>query len=106
MHTEHGFVRAMMDSQGAEAHITHGMDTKKCASFKRAQFYAEDAVSSGIVWIDHVPGIHNPADILTKQLGTMGGFKEINGIVNGSTPHLYESAAVAELLSDERQKNA
>ena len=74
MHTEHGSVRAMMDSQGAEAHITHGMDTKTCESFKRTQPYAEDTVSSCLVWIDHVPGIHNPADILKKQLGTMGDF--------------------------------
>jgi hypothetical protein len=49
MHMEHCSVRAMMDSQGAEAHITHGMDTKKCTSFKRAKFYAEGAVSSGLV---------------------------------------------------------
>jgi len=72
MHIEHGSVRAMMDSQGAVVYIAHGMDTKGLASLKCAQFYAKDVVSSGLVWIDYVPGIHNPANILTKALGHHG----------------------------------
>jgi hypothetical protein len=103
MHAKHGCVRTMMDSQGAEANINHGMDTKKCASFKRAQFYAEDTTTCGLLWIDHVPGTLNPADILTKQVGTVGAFANLNGIMNGSAPHLYESAAVLEVLSDAKQ---
>ena len=39
-HQAHGSARTIVDSQGGKAQIEHGMDTKRCASFKRAHCYA------------------------------------------------------------------
>jgi hypothetical protein len=102
MTSPHGRVRAMVDSQGAKAQVDHGMDSKKCAPFKRAQFYVEDAQHSGLIWLDLVPGEHNPSDILTKQCRKISEFAHKNGIMSGSAPELFESAAVARVLSDAR----
>jgi hypothetical protein len=98
----HGRVRMMVDSQGAKAQVDHGMDSKKCASFKRSQFYVEDAQHSGRIWLDLVPGEHNPSDILTKQCRKIDEHVYKNGILSGSNPVMFESAAVARVLSDAR----
>ena len=98
----HGRVRVMVDSQGAEAVVDHGMDGKKCASYKRAHFYAEEAQHSGLIWLDHVPGPHNPSDILTKQCRKISEHIYKAGVLSGSRPFLYESATVAGMLSDAR----
>ena len=55
-HQAHGSVRAMVDSQGGKAQIEHGMGAKRCASYKRAHYYAEDAAGSSLLWHDLVPG--------------------------------------------------
>jgi hypothetical protein len=100
--TKHGRVRALVDSQGAKAQVDHGMDSKKCAPFKRAQFYVEDAQHSGLIWLDLVPGVHNPSDILTKQCRKISEYVHKTNIMNGSVPELFESAAIAKILSDAR----
>ena len=48
-HQTHGRVRTMVDSQGGKTQIEHGMDTKRCASYKRAHCYAENAVGSSLL---------------------------------------------------------
>jgi len=98
----HGRVRVLVDSQGAKAQVDHGMDSKKCASFKRMQFYAEDAQHSGKIWLDLVLGEHNPSDILTKQCRKISEHVYKNGVLSGSSPAMHESAAVARVLSDAR----
>ena len=74
MRQQHGCVRVLDDSQGGIFQVVNGMDTKKCASYKKAQFYAEDAVCQGMMWLDLVPGKQNPSDILTKQPGNIAEF--------------------------------
>ena len=98
-HQVHGSVRTMVDSQGGKAQVDHGMDTKRCASYKRAHCYAENAVGSSLLWLDLIPGYHNPADVLTKQPKAAAEFKAKTGVLCGSAPHLYESAAVLKILS-------
>ena len=98
-HQAHGSVRAMVDSQGGKAQIEHGMGAKRCASYKRAHLYAEDAVGSLLLWLDLVPGFNNPADVLTKQPKVVSEFLAKSGVLCGSAPHLYESAAVLKVLS-------
>jgi hypothetical protein len=105
MHQQHGCVRVLVDSQGAISQVVDGMDTKKCASYKRSQFYAEDAVGSGLLWLDHVPGKHNPSDLLTKQVGNVAEFEYKNGVMCGSAPFLYESAAVLRILDMKKRAN-
>ena len=89
MRQPHGCVRVMDDSQGGVSQVVHGMDNAKCASYKKAQAYAEDAVDHGVLWFDRVPGEHNPSDLLTKQVGNISEFKYKNGIMCGSKPFLY-----------------
>lgn len=98
-HVEHGPVRLMTDSAGAVSVITRGLDTKTCASYKRAQHMAEEAVEQGKVWLGLIPGGDNPADILTKQVGNIGDFHNKGGIISGKLPYLYESKDVTKLLA-------
>ena len=98
-HQAHGSVRAMVDSQGGKAQIEHGMGAKPCASYKRANFYAEDAAGSSFLWLDLVPGFHNPADVLTKQPKVISEFQAKSGVLCESVPHLHDSAAVLEVLA-------
>eukprot|EP00614_Pseudopedinella_elastica_P024744 CAMPEP_0172645392 /NCGR_PEP_ID=MMETSP1068-20121228/239707_1 /TAXON_ID=35684 /ORGANISM="Pseudopedinella elastica, Strain CCMP716" /LENGTH=296 /DNA_ID=CAMNT_0013459629 /DNA_START=138 /DNA_END=1029 /DNA_ORIENTATION=- len=98
-HQAHGSARAMVDSQGGKAHIEHCMGAKRRESYKRAHFHAEDAVGSSLLWLDLVSGFHNPADVLTKQPEVVSEFQAQSGVLCGSAPHLYESAAVPKVLS-------
>jgi len=98
-HAKHGCVRTMVDSIGAESQIVHGMDSKVCASYKRAQYYCEDAVGSGLLWIDRVPGAHNPSDLLTKAVRNVGEFAYKNGVLNGSAPRVYASPSLLGILA-------
>ena len=75
------------------------MDAKCRASYKRAHCYAKNAVGSSLLWLDLVPSYHNPADVLTKQPKNISEFKAKSGVLCGSAPHLYESAAVLKILS-------
>ena len=52
-----------------------------------------------MLWLDLVPGLHNPADVLTKQPKAISKFQAKSGVLCGSVLHLYESAAVLKVLS-------
>jgi len=99
-HTPHGTVRTLVDSAGCEAQIVHGMDSKVCASYKRSQHYCEDAVGSGLLWLDHISGKINPADLMTKRVGNVGEFIAKNGVVCGSAPDMYETDALVKIFAD------
>ena len=90
----------MVDSAGCESQIVYGMDSKVCASYKRSQHYCEEAVGAGLLWLDHVPGKFNPADIFSKQVRNVGEFTMKNGVVCGSASHLYESVALRGILHE------
>ena len=84
----------MVGSAGCEHHIVYGMDSKVCVSYKRSQHYCEEAVGAGLLWLGHVPGKFNPADIFSKHVRNVGEFTMKNGVVCGSAPHLYGPVAV------------
>ena len=104
MRQQHGCVRVLDDSQGGISQVVNGMDTKKCASYKKAQFYAEDAVCQGMMWLDLVSGRQNPADILTKQPGNIAEFEYKNGVMCGSVAHLNETVEVLKILDAAKRK--
>ena len=79
------------------------MDSQKCASYKRAQFYAEEAADQGLMWLDFIPGQHNPSDVLTKHVGGIQEYVYKNGVLCGSAPLLYETAAVRVVLDNEKR---
>jgi hypothetical protein len=99
IHQRHGMVRTMIDSTGARSLIRDGMDAKASAPIKRAQQAAEEATEQGVIWLDLVPGLENPADICTKNIGNIGEFHQKNGVVCGSQPDLYESKDVLAILA-------
>jgi len=79
------------------------MDSRKVASYKLAHFYVEDALSSGLIWLDFIPGAHNPSDLLTKNIANIAEFDRKVGILNGSAPSLYESSTVRKVLEDNKK---
>ena len=90
----------MVDNQGGKAQIEQSMDVKRCAFYSRAHFYAEDAAAgSSLLWLDLVPGLQNPAGVLTKQPKAIWNFQSGTGVLCVSEPHLYGSAAVFKALS-------
>ena len=103
MHQRHGSVRVLDDSVAAIAQVKHGMDSQECASYKRARFYAEEAADQGLVWLDFIPGEHNPPDVLTKHAGSIQEYVYKTGVLCGSAPLLYETAAVLVVLDTEKR---
>ena len=99
----HGRVRVFDDSKPAISQIEHGMDSRKVASYKLAHFYVEDALDSGLIWLDFIPGAHNPSDVLTKNTANIAEFDRKVGILNGSAPQLYESSIVRRILEDAKR---
>ena len=99
-----GCMRVLVDSKPAISQVVHGMDSQKSASYKRAHFYAEDAVDSGLLWLDHIPGEHNPSDLLTKHVSTVAKYEYMNGVLSGNSPHLYETAEVLKILDSKKRR--
>ena len=57
-------------------------------------------MGSGLMWLDHVSGKLNPADLMTKRVGNVGEFVNKNGVVSGSAPDMYATDAVVKILAD------
>ena len=94
-----GCVRVMEDNSGCVA-LAHGSkDTAKSNHFRRTQSYVEDLVSRGILWLDDVPGIHNPSDIFTKPVEPTAQFCYLRDIIMGRTPVPYVSVGVEAVLN-------
>ena len=93
---EQGCVRVMEDNAGCVA-LAHGQkDTAKSNHFKRTQAYVEGLVGRGVMWLDDVPGFHNPADIFTKGPSSslpVHRFQALRDIVMGRRPELYVAVA-------------
>ena len=63
MQQRHVCVRALGASAAAIAQVQNVLNSQKCASYKRAQFYAEEAADSGLLWLDFIPDGRNPSDV-------------------------------------------
>ena len=55
------------------------------------------------MWLDFIPGQHNPSDVLTKHVGGIQEYVYKNGVLCGSAPLLYEAAAVRVVLDNEKR---
>jgi hypothetical protein len=51
------------------------------------------------MWLDFVPGSDNSADMGTKQIRSVAEFNKKDGVLTGTSPFLFESAAVSELMT-------
>ena len=103
VHQRHGGVRVLEECASAIAQDRHGIDSRKCASHKRAQFYAEEATDQGLMWLDFIPGQHNPSNVLTKHVGSVKKYEYKTGVLCGSAPLLYEAATVLVVLVNENE---
>jgi hypothetical protein len=66
--------------------------------YRRIQFYVEDNVNQGLMWIDKVNTKDNIADIGTKQVTPISQFEKLRDIAQGVTPTLVISDKIMEIL--------
>lgn len=93
-----GCVRVMEDNSGCVASAHGQRDTAKSANFKRTQAYVEQLCAKGVMWLDDVPGIENPADIFTKSVEPSHQFKKLRDLVMGVSQDVYVSPAMHEMM--------
>ena len=80
------------------------MDSQNCASYTRAQFYAEAAADQRLMWLDFIRGQHNPPGVLKEHVGSIQEYGYKTGVLCGSAPCLYETAAVLVVLDNETKQ--
>lgn len=96
---EQGTVRVMGDNQSANLQATGDYKSSKSDHYRRVQFYVEDNVRNGLMWIDKVPTDDNIADLGTKQVSPTAKFKTLRDIALGTTPKLTLTRQVKEILA-------
>jgi hypothetical protein len=101
---EQGTVRMMGDNQSANLQATGDYKSTKSDHYRRVQFYVEDTVGQGVMWIDKVPTTENISDIGTKQVSPVKQFQRLRDIAQGVTPSLYLSSKVQEILNGNYDK--
>lgn len=96
---EQGTVRMMADNQSANLQATGDYKSSKSDHYRRVQFYVEDNVDQGLMWIDQVPTNDNVADIGTKQVTPIKQFKRLKDIVLGNKPEMILTQKVRDIIS-------
>ena len=96
---EQGTVRVLGDNQSANLQSSGDYKSSKSDHYRRVQFYVEDNVRQGIIWIDKVRTEDNIADIGTKQVAPISQFKKLRDIAHGTTLTLVSSKLVEDILS-------
>jgi hypothetical protein len=96
---EQGTVRLLGDNQSANLQASGDYKSVKSDHYRRVQFYVEDSISQGIVWVDKVDTADNIADIGTKQVKPIRSFQRLRDIAHGKTPFLYLSNTVKDILA-------
>jgi hypothetical protein len=86
---EQGTVRIMGDNQSANMQATGDYKSSKSDHYRRVQFYVEDAIDQGVMWVDKVPTAENISDIGTKQVSPIAQFQRLRDIAQGTSPDLY-----------------
>jgi hypothetical protein len=101
---EQSTVRVLGDNQSANLQATGDYKSSKSDHYRRVQFYVEDNIGQGVMWIDKVPTTENISDIGTKQVQPIAQFQRLRDIAQGTTPQLYLSSKVKEILNGEYDK--
>lgn len=97
---EQGTMRMMGDNQSANMQATGDCKSTKSDHYRRIQFYVEDTVGQGIMWIDKVSTNENIADMGTNQITPITQFKRLRDMAQGTTPSLHLSPKVQEILNE------
>jgi hypothetical protein len=95
---EQSTVRMLGDNQSANLQSTGDYKSSKSDHYRRVQFYVEDNVNQGVVWVDKVSTKDNIADIGTKQVTPVAQFEKLRDIAQGVTPCLVLSDKVKQIL--------
>lgn len=94
---EQGTIRLMGDNQSANLQATGDYKSSKSDHYRKTQFYVEDNMRQGLVWIDKVATEDNISDIGTKQVKPIAQFNHLKNIVMGNTPILVETKLVKDI---------
>jgi len=94
---EQGVVRLSGDNRSANLQSTGDYKSSKSDHYRKIQFYVEDNVTNGVVWIDQIPTKENIADIGTKQVAPIEQFERLRDIMMGKTPLLFETEKVKDI---------
>jgi hypothetical protein len=95
---QEGTIRMMGDNQSANLQATGDYKSSKSDHYRRTQFYVEDNVNQGVMWVDKVATADNIADIGTKQVTPVQQFEKLRDIAQGTRPSLFLSEKVKEIL--------
>jgi len=96
---EQGTIRMLADNQSANLQATGDYKSSKSDHYRRVQFYVEDNVDQGLMWIDQVPTYDNLADIGTKQVTPIKQFERLKDIVLGTKPEVILTKKVRDIIS-------
>lgn len=94
---EQGTVRLLGDNQSANLQATGDYKSSKSDHYRKTQFYVEDNIRQGLVWVDKVATEDNISDIGTKQVKPIAQFNHLKNIVMGNTPILVETKLVKDI---------
>lgn len=96
---EQGTVRMMGDNQSANMQATGDYKSSKSDHYRRVQFYVEDNIRQGLIWIDKVDTKDNISDIGTKQVSPISQFQRLRDIAHGKHPELPLTQQVRDILN-------
>jgi hypothetical protein len=94
---EQGTIRLLGDNQSANLQATGDYKSSKSDHYRKIQFYVEDNIRQGLVWIDKIATEDNISDIGTKQVKPAAQFNHLKNIVMGNTPILVETKLVKDI---------
>ena len=95
---EQSTIRLMGDNQSANLQASGDYKSSKSDHYRRVQFYVEDNVHQGLMWVDKVATKDNVSDIGTKQVTPAAQFEKLRSIVQGVTPTMVITDEVKEIL--------
>jgi hypothetical protein len=96
---EQSTIRLMGDNQSANLQASGDYKSSKSDHYRRIQFYVEDNVNQGLIWVDKVATKDNVSDIGTKQVTPAAQFVKLRSIVQGVTPSMVITDEVRDILA-------
>jgi hypothetical protein len=95
---EQATIRVLEDNQSTVLQASGDYKSGKSDHYRRVQFYIEDNIRRGLIWVDKVPTDHNIADIGTKQVEPIAKFERLRDIASGKIPSVYLGPKVRDIL--------
>jgi len=96
---EQTIVRVLEDNQSAILQATGDYKSGKSDHYRKVQFYIEDNIRKGLLWVDKVPTDDNIADLGTKQVAPIAKFERLRDNASGKSPDLYMGQKVKDILN-------